>query len=81
MSAQAVKNAAVDSSTESMKEEDRRVARMVKIGVGTGIAASLPVSFWIASSAWLGMKIAVMLAVMGAAGAIGGLMAVNFVGD
>ena len=81
MSAQAGKNMAVDSATASMKEADQRVARMVKIGVGTGVALSLPVSFWIASSVWLGMKIAVMLAVMGAAGTIGGLMAVNFAGD
>jgi len=81
MSAEATKNAAVDSSTPHMKEDDRRVAHLVKIGVITGIAVSLPISFWIASSAWLGMKIAVMLAVMGASATIGGLMAVNFAGD
>lgn len=81
MTAQATRNAAVDSSTASMKEEDRRVARMVKTGVVVGIVVSLPISFWIAGSAWLGMKIAVILAVMGAAATIGGLMAVNFVGD
>jgi len=81
MTAQATRNAAVDSSTANMKEEDRRIARMVKTGVVVGIVASLPISFWIAGSAWLGMKIAVILAVMGAAAAIGGLMAVNFVGD
>ncbi len=81
MTAGLTKNAAVDSSTPHMKQEDQRVARLVKNGVLIGMAVSLPISYWIASSAWLGMQIAVALAVMGAAGTIGGLLAVNFVGD
>jgi hypothetical protein len=78
---QSQKNESVDSSTTEMRETDHRMSRLLVIGVSTGLAAGFLTAIWIAGSEWLGMQIAVTLSVMGAAATLGGLMAVNFVGD
>ncbi len=69
---------AVDSSTPTMKEKSRGLARSLIVGVVTGLVLGFLVAIWIAGSDWLGTMVATSLSVMGASAALGGLLAANF---
>ncbi len=76
-----VTNVSVNSGTPEMKEQSRHLARTLAIGVGAGLLCGFVTAVWIAGSGWTGTMIATALCVMGAAAAIGGLLASNFALD
>jgi len=76
-----VTNVAVDSSTAEMKDTTRQLARVVSIGILSGLIAGFLTALWIAGSDWAGTMVATTLAVMIASAAIGGLMGANFASE